>query len=158
MNMETVQVPTWSPPAWMNATVRGMLRTPGIERWLGKGIALLTITGKKTGKLYRIPVSYHREGDAVTILTKKFRRWWRNLEAKPDVEIRLAGRTYPGKASARSGDERDLPTLIDFLESRPMDARAYGISLSPEGEVSAGMARALLNQIVVVRVALAREA
>jgi len=158
MNVEPVKVPTWSPPRWMNATMKGMLRTPGLERWLGRGIALLAVTGKKSGKIYRIPVSYHRDGDTVIVLTKKFRRWWRNLDERPDVEIRLAGRQYRGKARASCGKESELPHLMTFLESRPIDARAYGIALSADGRVDPAPAKALLDQIIVIRVELARDA
>lgn len=154
MNTETIHVPKWTPPDWMNSAVKGMLHTPGLERWLGRGIALLTFTGRKSGKAYTTPVSYHREGDTVIILTKTFRRWWRNLSERPEVELRLSGRDFRGMAVASVGDERELPTLESFLEHRPVDAKAYGITLTPEGHVPEEALHALLSQIVVIRVTL----
>ncbi len=33
-----------------------MLKTPGLEQWLGRQLALLTFTGRKTGQQYTTPV------------------------------------------------------------------------------------------------------
>ncbi len=151
---ETISVSTWAPPRWVNAMVKALLETPGVERFLGRALALITVTGKRSGKAYTTPVTYYRDDDSVIVLTKRFRVWWRNLAEKPDVELRLAGRTFHGKARASVGDERELPTLVKLLEGRRADARAYGLTLGPDGKVDPGQARALLSQIVVIRIEL----
>lgn len=151
---EAISVSTWTPPRWVNATMKVLLRTPGIERFLGRALALITVTGRKSGRTYTTPVSYTRDGGTIVVLTKRFRVWWRNLEEKPDVELRIGGRTFRGTARASVGDERELPTLVKFLEGRRADARAYGLTLSPEGRVDPDEARALLSQIVVIRIEL----
>jgi F420H(2)-dependent quinone reductase len=151
---EAITVPTVTPPHWFNAVVTGLLRTPGIERFLGRALALITFTGTKTGRTYTTPVSYYREGDEVVVITKRFRRWWRNLADGADVVLRLAGQTWKGRARARVGDESQLLTLTSFLEHRPRDARAYGLRLDENGRADPARARALLPQLVVIRIAL----
>jgi deazaflavin-dependent oxidoreductase (nitroreductase family) len=154
MTEPTVTVPTWTPPAWMNACMSFVLKTPLLHRMVSGSIVLITFTGRKSGQRHSTPVSYDLEGNTVTILTKKFRQWWKNFETHPDVELRLKGRTVRGRASASVGNEALLPVLAAFLERHPRDAQAYGITLGPGNQPDPAAVRALLPQIVIVRVAL----
>ncbi len=154
MTETTVTVPTWAPPAWMNACMKFVLKTPLLHRMVSSSILLITFTGSKSGQRYSTPVSYDQDGQTVTILTKKLRKWWKNFETHPEVELRIAGRTVRGRASASVGDEALQPVLAGFLERHPHDSQAYGITLGPDGKVDPAMVQALLPQIVIVRVAL----
>ena len=154
MTTDTITIPTWTPPLWLNAGMKLMLRTPGLQRFLGRAIALVTFTGRRSGRSYTTPVTYARHGDTVIVITKKFRKWWRNFEERPEVQLRLAGRTFTGRAKASVGDEREASTLMTFLQNRPVDAKAYGVTLDPDGRVSLDEARALLPHVVIIRIAL----
>lgn len=151
---ETVTVPTWTPPRWLNVMMKGMLRTPGLQRWIGNAIALITVTGRRTGKSYTTPVTYYRDGDTVIVITKKFRNWWRNLREKPEVDLRLKGRTFRGHARASIGDESELDFFVKFLENRRFDAKAYGVTFTPDGHINREEARRVLSQIVLIRITL----
>ncbi|HEU4894579.1 MAG TPA: nitroreductase/quinone reductase family protein [Acidimicrobiia bacterium] len=70
-----IEMPDDRPPAFANALMRWAVTTPLTQRWVGQGVALLTFAGRRTGTIYEIPVSYHRDGDEVTIVTKRLRRW-----------------------------------------------------------------------------------
>ena len=83
-------------PAWLNAMMRLFLKTPGLQNILGKPFALLTFTGRRSGRSYTIPIGYQRRDDTVLILTNTTRSWWRNFEDQPGVELRLAGRVMRG--------------------------------------------------------------
>ena len=96
-----VRLPEDKPPAWANSMMRWACTTPGIEKWVGEGVALLSFTGRRTGKHFQIPVGYQRDGDTVTVVTKRIRRWWHNFETPAQVELRLAGKTFTGKADGR---------------------------------------------------------
>jgi len=150
----TVTVPAWTPPAWMNACMKFVLKTPLLHRMVSGGIVLITFTGRKSGQRHSTPVSYDLDGKTVTILTKKLRQWWKNFGTYPEVELRLAGRTVRGRASASVGAETMQPVLAAFLERHPHDAQAYGITLGPDGKPDPAIVRALLPQIVIVRVTL----
>ena len=147
-------VPTRTPPKWLNSMMTLMLRTPGLQRWIGKGVALLTFTGHRSGKQYTIPISYARDGNRVTALTKKTRSSWHNFADEPSVELRLAGKNYSATAAATVGDPETLPVLVEFLEQRPHDAKAYGTPLQ-DGKLADEDARALLPQVVLLTFELA---
>lgn len=155
MSNDAAVVPSRNPPPWLNAMMTVMLRTPLFEHMIGRGVALITVTGRKTGTKYTIPVSYHREDSTVLVITKRLRTWWRNLEANPEVDLRLAGRQHRGHARIVEEQSEALPLLATFAEHRRFDARAFGITFTPEGRVDQHRARLVLSQLVILKVTLA---
>jgi F420H(2)-dependent quinone reductase len=90
----------------VNPVVRAVLRSPA-HGLLSGHLALLTVTGRRSGRAFTFPVGYHRDGDRVTVGVDwpERKRWWRNLSDAAPVEIWLAGVRQAGTAQAR-GDER----------------------------------------------------
>lgn len=140
-----------APPAWANAWMRWALTTPVLQSMVGRGVALLSFTGRRTGRPYTVPVSYHRQGETVTVITKRPRVWWRNFESPTAVRVRLAGRDYAGTARLDSDDAANLTFMTEYLRTRPMDAKAYG--LAQEGITEEAVA-ALLPYLVIIRIDL----
>ena len=147
-----VRLPDDRPPNWANSMMKWALTTPGLQGMIGQGVALLTFAGRKTGKHYTIPVSYRRDDDVVTVITKRQRKWWHNFETPLEVELRLAGRSFAGKAEARSSDEETLELMVDYLSKRPIDAKAYGLK---KDEVTREKIARILPHIVVIRIEIA---
>jgi hypothetical protein len=89
-----------------NPVVKTLLRSPA-HRLVSGSLALITVTGRRSGREYTFPVNYTREGDRVRIAVgwPESKVWWRNLtgEGAP-VDIVLAGERLHGHAVA-SGDE-----------------------------------------------------
>ena len=146
-----VKLPEDKPPAWANSLMRWALATPGIQGMVGQGVALLTFTGRRTGKTYTVPVSYHQEDNTVTVITKRVRNWWRNFEPPAEVGLRLAGHDYWGTAEARTGEDDTLEFMVDYLEKRPIDAKAYGLA---RDEITREKVAPILPHIVVIRIAI----
>jgi hypothetical protein len=146
-----VQLPDDRPPDWANSLMRWALTTPVLQGMIGQGVALLSFKGRKTGKPYTIPVSYQREDDVVTIITKRQRNWWRNFESSKDVELRLAGRDYIGEAEIEPDDPDTLEFMVEYLEKRPIDAKAYGLA---KDEVTREKIARIIPHIVVIRVTI----
>lgn len=150
--IKEVRLPDDRPPNWANSMMKWALTTPGLQGMIGQGVALLSFTGRKTGKHYTIPVSYQREDDIVTVITKRQRRWWHNFETPLEVELRLAGHNYAGKGEARSSDDETLEFMTRYLEKRPIDAKAYGLN---KDEVTREKIARILPLIVVIRIEIA---
>jgi deazaflavin-dependent oxidoreductase (nitroreductase family) len=78
-----------------------VMPTPG-------GLALLTTTGRKTGKRRQRAIRAVRDGDrvyAVALLGAKC-SWLHNIRSVPEVRIKLGGRTYDAVARVLGPDER----------------------------------------------------
>ncbi len=150
-SIDEVRMPQDKPPAWANSVMSWALRTPGLQTMVGREVALLSFIGRNTGQSYTIPVSYQREGDMVTVVTKKLRNWWRNFETPAEVELRLAGLTYSGKAEVIAIDEEALDFMTQYLEKRPIDAKAYGLN---KDEIIKDKIAKIIPHIVVIRIEL----
>lgn len=147
-----VELPRDIPPAWANSLMKWALQVPVIQSMVGQGVALLTFTGHKTGKRYTIPVSYYRDGDTVTIVTKRVRNWWRNFQDPADAELRLAGETFSGTARVKDDPEDTLDFMTEYLAKRPIDAKAYGLG---KDEIVREKIARIIPAIVVIEVELA---
>jgi hypothetical protein len=91
----------------INPCVRGLLRSPAHGLVSGR-LALLTVTGRRSGRTFTFPVAYQMDGDdrvALHVDWPERKLWWRNLRDGARVELRLAGVHRTGMAWAR-GDER----------------------------------------------------
>lgn len=144
-------VPNDVPPRWANAWMKWALTAPGIQRLIGQGVALLSFEGRRTGRRYEIPISYHRREDTVTLITKRQRRWWHNFETPAVVGLRLAGRDYTGKAEIHADDAANLTFMMEYLAKRPIDAKAFGLA---KDEITRERIEQILPHLVIIRITL----
>ena len=70
-----------------NPVVRTMLSSP-LHPLLSRGLALITVIGRRSGRRYTFPVGYRQDGDRVTVTVgaPARKRWWRNLRDEDRVE------------------------------------------------------------------------
>jgi endonuclease YncB( thermonuclease family) len=88
---------------------------------LSGNLMLISYTGRKSGKAYRQPVSYVRDGDV--LLTPGGGRWTLNLADGRPIRIRLRGRNTPAR-----------PELVT-AEKNPRAARFIPIPRRPDGRL-----------------------
>lgn len=91
-----------------NTGVVGLLEAPVVGSLMGKGFAVITYVGRRSGKTFSTPVNYRRRGDELLIgvAMPDKKSWWRNFlgEGGP-ITVRLNGVDRNGHAVARR-DER----------------------------------------------------
>src|SRR5262249_12085313 len=80
--------------------VAWLLRSP-LHPLLAWGLMLVTVTGRRSGRVYTIPVGYQRDGDALVVLVSQAARkqWWRNYRERRPIEVWLRGRAARGQAA-----------------------------------------------------------
>src|SRR4051794_30432530 len=86
-----------------NPGVRLLLRSP-LHIPLSGQLALITVTGRRSGREFTFPVGYRRDGKVVTVVVGWPERkvWWRNLLGDgASVRMRIRGTDYSGHAVAR---------------------------------------------------------
>lgn len=105
-----------------NPVVRAVLSSP-LHPLLSRRLALITVTGRQSGRRYTFPVGYRQDGDRVIINVGQPERkhWWRNLIEPGRVDMRIRGARRKGQALARA-DERTGVTVEVALNPRPDDA------------------------------------
>lgn len=145
---------TWTPSPTMNRFMSICLRLPVLHRLASKMILLITFTGRKTDQHYTTPVGYHREGTRITILTKRFRKWWHNFEESAPVEMCIEGRDRSGQATALSDLETIIPIIAHVIDGHRREAESYGIKLFDDGKPDMDSIRAVAPKLVVIQVTL----
>lgn len=91
----------------LNAPVAAMAASPRFGGLISRNIAMLSYTGRRSGRAVSIPVGYRRSGDEVRIDVgmPDAKTWWRNFlgEGGP-VTLRLDGTERAGHAVAHRDD------------------------------------------------------
>jgi deazaflavin-dependent oxidoreductase (nitroreductase family) len=78
----------------------------------GLPVALVTTTGKKTGKPRTVPVASFEDGGDVLVIASyggspNHPAWFNNLVAKPEVTVQVKDHVYPARAEVVSGPDRE---------------------------------------------------
>jgi deazaflavin-dependent oxidoreductase (nitroreductase family) len=112
-----------------------VLHTPLIHPLLSGRWASLEFTGRRTGRIYRTPIAYARDGESVYITTDS--PWWKNLRggARVRLLIRLhayVGHAYPVTEPAEAA--RRLRQILDAVPTLayPGDVRIVGGAVSDQ--------------------------
>jgi hypothetical protein len=101
-----------------NPLIRAVLCSP-LHRVASGRLALITVTGRRTGREHTFPVGYTLDGDRVTIpvMWPERKVWWRNLRDGAPVRLRLRGEERAGRAAARENGANgvDVEVRLDPL-------------------------------------------
>ena len=121
----------------LNPAIVWILRSP-LHPLLSAALMLITVTGRRSGRRYTIPVGYQRDGARFTILVSKARRknWWRNyLDPRP-AELHVHGRTLRGRAWVVPDDSEEFRDAIEATFHR---LPFLGQPQSSSSDLSAGV-------------------
>ncbi|HUF31797.1 MAG TPA: hypothetical protein VMN58_01160 [Acidimicrobiales bacterium] len=103
----------------------------------------------RTGTRYAIPVQALAWHGELVVLTLRRRIWWRNLRARPALELLLRGERIPGHATVADG-ERARAVVADCLEENPRVAKFYGVELGPRGAIDDATLDKLVEMLAVI--------
>jgi deazaflavin-dependent oxidoreductase (nitroreductase family) len=105
----------------VNAAVRLGLPTPSV--------VILETTGRRSGEPRRVPVTRLLEGDTLWIVTEHGRKaaYVRNIEANPDVRVRVGRRWRSGRARVL-GPATTVPSMVKLMGT---DHLAIRVDLAP---------------------------
>jgi deazaflavin-dependent oxidoreductase (nitroreductase family) len=123
---------------------------------LNGNLMLISYTGRKSGKAYRQPVSYVRDGGV--LLTPGGGRWTLNLADGRAVRIRLRGRDVSARPELVT-DPAEVEQLLGVIAGKnPRAARFIPIPRRPDGRLDPDVLdTALRNGFCIVRWHLAEQ-
>ena len=141
----------------LNPVITPILRSR--FHWLlSAGLMLITVTGRKTGRRYTIPVGYHQVADAVVIMIADApsKTWWRNYRTAGPIELCLRGRRYEGRAQVLPPDASEFRERAAASVGRSrLIAWIFGVDFDPRRGVTDAQVRQLAQHAAIVRVTLA---
>lgn len=138
-------------PLAVKAFFMVVLHTP-LHPILSSRWASLEFTGRRTGKIYHLPIAYFRDGDRVYITTGS--RWWLNLQHGAPVRILLRLRAYAGNASRVSDPQQAARHLRQILDAVPTLAYPGDIRLVDGRASDAELDRAIAAGRKVIEIVL----
>jgi deazaflavin-dependent oxidoreductase (nitroreductase family) len=142
----------------LNPVVGWILRSP-LHGLLSRGLVLLTISGRRSGRRYSIPVGYQRDAEGIVVLVSRARRkrWWRNFREPGAVTLRLRGRDVAGEARVvAAGSPAFRAAFETTLRRLPSLARQFDVRFDPREGLDAAALAALAREAVVIRIAIVR--
>jgi hypothetical protein len=117
----------------LNVPMRAVLGLPFATPLSGR-LMLVFLTGRRTGKSYRQPVSYVRDG--TVLLTPGGGNWKLNLTDGRPERIRLRGRDIFARPEIVS-DADEIERLLGVMTAAsPMAARFVAIPKEPDGRLN----------------------
>ena len=105
-----------------------VLRSP-FHGVLSNGMALITVTGRKTGKTYTTPVGFYEDGSYLWVVTSRERTWWRNLQGGADVKLLLKRKPVNGFAETELDSEAVMTRMYDYIKYIPQAAKSFGVRI-----------------------------
>lgn len=139
-----------------NVLARAVLRAPLLHRLVSNRMLIITVTGRRTGKRYRVPVGYVGIGRRLLIGTGG--NWVRNL--RPDTPVEVSVRRQTMQMLPQVIDDMDTASELygDIIRHNPMHGRYAKIRLDPDGRPNRGdLAAALKRGVRVVELQPCRE-
>ena len=97
----------------VNAPVAAVASSRRFGGLVNRNIAMLSYSGRRSGRRFSIPVAYRRTGDEITISANmpESKTWWRNfLGDGGPLTLQLDGTERPGHAVAKR-DEKGRVTI-----------------------------------------------
>jgi deazaflavin-dependent oxidoreductase (nitroreductase family) len=114
----------------INVPMRAVLGLP-FPTPLGRRLMLAFIKGRKTGRVYRQPLSYARDGDV--LLTPGGGNWKLNLRADQPVTLRIRGHDVHALPELVN-DPEEIERLLNILNATNPRANAFmAIRKTPAG-------------------------
>jgi hypothetical protein len=97
-----------------NPVVKWILRSPA-HRLLSSHLLLISVTGRRSGRVYEIPVAYQERGESLTIDvgTPDRKQWWRNFLNRSPTRVSLRGAERAGMAVAMT-DETGTAVRVEL--------------------------------------------
>lgn len=118
---------------WINPFVIWLLYSP-LHGLLSKNILVLTYRGCRSGKLYRVPVNYTRQGDKLVTFSYRERLWWRNLRGGAPVILRLEGKDVHAMGSVIEDAAAVAEALAAYLRQKPQISKYFQVGLNTDGQ------------------------
>ncbi|NKY88099.1 nitroreductase/quinone reductase family protein [Nocardia veterana] len=131
----------------VDAVLRTLLRSP-LHRLLSGKLLIITVIGRKTGRVYAHPVGYAESDGALLIGTAA--AWRRNLRPGEPVRVTWRGRERLADWELITGEHDIAEPYRIILAHNPTHGRFAGITLDADGNVDRDQLRAALDRGTVV--------
>jgi deazaflavin-dependent oxidoreductase (nitroreductase family) len=133
-----------------NFFMKAIINSP-LHFLLGDSFAVITLTGRKTGRRYSTPINVKRQGETWYALSMRSRTWWRNLRGGGLAQLRVAGKQIAVRGEVVEGHDEVAAGLADYFRQYPGYAKYFDIRLGPDGQPDPKELRRVAGERVIIR-------
>jgi deazaflavin-dependent oxidoreductase (nitroreductase family) len=112
----------------LNPLMAALLRSP-LHGLASKNYMLLTVTGRRSGRSYTLPVGRHEQPDGTFVLSAGG-KWRHNLHGGADVRVVLDGRERAAHATLEEDPTRTAQVFKVLLDRAGARALAVKVNVS----------------------------
>ena len=117
----------------INPFVAFLARSP-LHFLISHQVLIIQFKGRKSGKQYLVPVSYHEHESSYTCVTLRSNIWWRNLKEVSHTKIWLKGTLKNAQIDLEFNNDQIVEsTLRDLVTNNRVDAYFAKIKLNKDG-------------------------
>jgi deazaflavin-dependent oxidoreductase (nitroreductase family) len=138
---------------WFNPMMVWLLKSP-LHGMISRGVMLVSVTGRKCGKMISTPTNYLRDGTTLWVISWRDRKWWRNLRGGAKVRVLLAGRSVEGRGQVIEDEVAVAHSLFDYYRRVPQYAKYVKIGMDTAGLPISADCERVASSIVMVRIDL----
>ena len=116
----------------INPVVAFLARSP-LHFLISHQVLVIQFKGRKSGKQYLVPVSYHEHESSYTCVTLRSNIWWRNLKEVSHTKIWLKGTLKNAQIDLEFNNDQIVEsTLRDLVTNNRVDAYFAKIKLNKD--------------------------
>jgi hypothetical protein len=112
--------------------MKSLIKSP-LHGLAGKSFAVITVTGRKTGKIYEVPLNVTPSGGGYFATSLRGRTWWRNLRGGVEACLLIGGRRLPVRGEVIEAPEAVVAELEQYFIQNPGLARYFDVKTGPDG-------------------------
>jgi hypothetical protein len=115
-----------------NFFIKTLVKSP-LHPLLGESFAVITVTGRKTGKKITTPINTVRIDDCLTVISMRERTWWRNLCDGRVALLHRSGKQSPVRGKIIDSPAEVASVLTKYFAQYPNYAGYFQIQLGSDG-------------------------
>lgn len=138
------------PSPFGNSLIKAIVNSP-LHPLVGKGFAVITLTGRKTGQEISTPINVVPLDGTLTVISLRSRTWWRNLKNGQTAQLRHAGSCQPVRGEVVENPAAVAAGLGSYFARFPGNAKYFHIQTGADGQPTPASLEQVAAERILVR-------
>jgi hypothetical protein len=138
------------PSPLSNFFIKSLVNSP-LHPLMGESFAVITVTGRRTGKLITTPINTVCIDGILTVVSMRNRTWWRNLRNESPAQLSHTGKRIMVRGEILETPIQVISDLEKYFAQYPGYAKFFKLHSDPEGKPDPQELKLLAGERVIIR-------